>query len=101
MIERKLKRLLLGEYTNGASVSELASRYGMTEQAVRQSLEESGVIFEKKVTETSVKHRIGALDRKLARSRMELYREKQRREKAEKRVYRLESEFRRRGIPVP
>lgn len=101
MIDRKTKRLLLSEYTNGVTIAGLATKYKTTQRAVREALRESGVVLSRGTSEITTRQRVAALDRKLAQARMELYHTKERLDKADKRVYQLESEFRRRGIPLP
>lgn len=97
----KIKRLMLGEYAEGVTIASLANKYQMSQAEVKVLLREQGVVFEQKTSDLTFRQRVAALDRKLSQSRMELYREKQLRDKAEKRVYQLEAEFRRRGIPLP
>lgn len=101
MMDRKTKRLLLGEYANGMTIANMATKYKISQSIIKDALREQGVILASSTTELTFRQRAASLERKLSQARMELYREKQKREGAEKRVYQLESEFKRRGIPLP
>ena len=101
MIDKRTRRLILANYAEGKTSEQMASVFGISVESVMVVLMESGANLEDVDPEVSYRHRMGLMEEKVADTENRFVKMRLQRDRLNKRVYQLEAEFKRRGIPLP
>ena len=100
-VDKKLRNLVLSKRAGGYSSADIARTFRMDEEEVQNALLDAGVKIKDVDEKKSFEFRIGHMEEKVADTQTRLLKMRDQRDRLNKRVYQLEAEFKRRGIPLP
>lgn len=101
MIDKRTRRLIVTNYADGRTLEQIAAVFGISIESVKVVLLEAGADLPDVDPEVSYRHRIGLMEEKVADTENRYVKMRLQRDRLNKRVYQLEAEFKRRGIPLP